>query len=426
MLEPIVVIGLAKSGASALSLLLDLNIPRNKILTYDAKLTTADTSKVEDVLQFKPKTLVVSPGVPLTTPWIVELQKSGAKITSELSLATQFLKTEKIIGITGSLGKSTTTAALGAAALAIDLNCFVGGNLGTPLSQYAHEVYSGQRKRAQYIILELSSFHLENCEGLSLDQSIITFLSANHLERYRNIEHYYETKLIIAEKTKGQVFLNQVGGDLKAYFYKTRTDSEKFVWIDQSTINEKDFNFTKAKILGRHNRDNLALAFAIIQKYAWHKDSVNALLGFSGLDHRLQNVGEFKGILFINDSKATALDSVTTAFNSCVDLNKSDKIHLLIGGRDKNLPWEDLNILGKTQQAEFYFFGECRDIARKNSRLQGQSFTYLQDALNAVFLNAKPKDIVLLSPGGTSLDEFKNFEDRGNCFVNAVLAFAKN
>lgn len=418
--QKIAIIGMGKSGEAALQLFLVQNYPRKQILTFDHKSSSADTQSFNYVLQWSPDILVVSPGVPLSTPWIQDLKKTGVKITSEISLACSFLNSEHIIGITGSLGKSTTVAALGAAAVAFDRFAFVGGNLGTPLSQYAVDLLTHKRPRAKVLVLELSSFQLENCEGLFVDEAVITFLSPNHLERYRDLQHYYETKWHLIEICKGPCFLNQLSGDL-ASFVSSHKKATSVRWVQPQSIDPKKFDFSKVHLIGPHNQQNLTLAWSITEYLQWPEACQKALYEFAGLEHRLQSLGEFHEILCVNDSKATALDSVLVAVDSCLKIPHKKTLHVLLGGRDKNLPWKDLALLQKNSRLHFYFFGECRLQAQAQSGLPGTSHVKLKSAVETALAAAKKGDILLLSPGGTSMDEFKNFEDRGNYFKKLII-----
>lgn len=181
---PVAIVGMAKSGESAERFLLARGLKREEVLTFDQKVPAQFNDPQALMSQGKPKTLVVSPGVPLKSSWIIEAQKAGVIVTSEINLACEVLADEKIIGVTGSLGKSTTVSLLGAGLSAFDKNAFVGGNLGTPFCEYATGVLTGKRPRAQWIVLELSSYQLENCKALKVNHAAITFLSANHMERY--------------------------------------------------------------------------------------------------------------------------------------------------------------------------------------------------------------------------------------------------
>lgn len=424
---PIAIIGMGKSGEAARRLLLLSGLDSQSVLTFDGKLASADFNDPEMLMKAaQPKTLVVSPGVPLATPWIQKAQASGIKITSEISLACSYLASEKVVGVTGSVGKSTTVSLLGAGLQNFSKDSFVGGNLGTPFAEYVSDVLEKKRPRAEWIVLELSSYQLENCENLKLDFSAITYFTSNHLERYENLEHYYGTKWKILSLTKKAMFLNKEGGDLVEYF-KSNGHSEQVQVISKKDPFLASYHLEKALLIGQHNQDNLALAATLALVAGWPPSAIEGMKSFKGLVHRLENVGTFKGIRFINDSKATAMDSVLIAATAAHDtLANSGRLFLLLGGRDKNLPWQDLVPLKNFKGVEPIFFGECRDIAQKKSFLDGPSFAHLNEALQYTFKNVKSGDTVLLSPGGTSLDEFKSFEDRGNFFKRNVEEFSKN
>ncbi|WP_413289531.1 UDP-N-acetylmuramoyl-L-alanine--D-glutamate ligase [Bdellovibrio sp. HCB337] len=420
---PIAIVGMAKSGESAERLLLARGFKKEDLLTFDQKAPAQFKDPQALMSQGKPKTLVVSPGVPLKSPWIVEAAKSGVFITSEINLACECLKDEKVIGVTGSLGKSTTVSLLGAGLSAFDKNAFVGGNLGTPFCEYAYGVLTGKRPRAQWVVLELSSYQLENCNQLKLDYSAITFLSANHMERYDSLQDYYKTKWQMIEQTKGPMFLNKNGGDLLHFAQKQSTYSRCIV-TSQDDKSLLPHVLSQSALLGSHNQDNIALAAQIALHCHWPISTLQAMKSFQGLEHRLENLGQFNGIRYINDSKATAMDSVLTAVTVAHEyLTPEGKLHVLLGGRDKNLPWDELWALKDLSRTEFVFFGECRKIAQEKSDLPGPQFEKLEDALTHIMNIAKSGDIVLLSPGGTSLDAFKGFEDRGNFFKEKVQNF---
>jgi UDP-N-acetylmuramoylalanine--D-glutamate ligase len=423
---PIAIIGMAKSGQSAKRLLLARGHKKEDIFTFDQKVPAQFSDPFELMTKGRPKTLVVSPGVPLKSSWIIEAQNAGVVITSEINLACECLVDEKIIGVTGSLGKSTTVSLLGAGLTAFDKNAFVGGNLGTPFCDYAYGVTTGERPRAKWIILELSSYQLENCASLNLSHSAITFLSANHMERYERLDDYYLTKWRMINKTSGTMFLNKNGGELLAFAEK-QPEFHRCVVVSRDDRSLTPHALSQSALLGSHNQDNIALAAQIALHCHWPISSLQAMKAFPGLEHRLENMGFFDGIRYINDSKATALDSVLTAVevaHAC--LSPRSVLHVLLGGRNKNLPWEALQTLGSLPRIEFLFFGECRQVAKEKSHLAGPEFAKLEEAITHVLTQAKTDDIVLLSPGGTSLDEFKGFEDRGHFFKEKVRSFYSN
>ncbi|MBC7458236.1 MAG: UDP-N-acetylmuramoyl-L-alanine--D-glutamate ligase [Bdellovibrionaceae bacterium] len=403
---------MGKSGTAAKNLLLARGTPASAVHTFDEKNMTADFTQWEQLNSLPVGALVVSPGVPLASAHIVALKSKGWKITSEINLACAHLTDEVVIGITGSVGKSTVTSLLGEALRTDDPNAFVGGNLGIPFAEYAFQLLT-QKKKARYIAIELSSYQLENCADLKLDYSAITFLSSNHLERYASADAYYMIKCEIGAKTKQTCVLNESSKDLVQYRARIPGKTEL---VSYQKSNEKSY-LEKSYLIGEHNLDNLAVALKLAQHLHLSAQALDAMTQFKGLYHRLETVGIFNGNLFINDSKATAMDSVQVATQAALTkTDKTKKLYLLLGGKDKNLPWNELNILSQYSNIHFIFFGQCGELAQLKSQLVGALYNKLGDAIKYVFKNLQPGDVVLLSPGGTSLDEFKNFEDRGNYF----------
>lgn len=417
--KPFVVIGLGKSGMAAVQLLKNTDLPATEVLMFDEK-KEGDLKSWEEIANLTPGTLVVSPGVPLKSSQIQKLTALGWGITSEITLACQFLTDEKLIGITGSVAKSTVTSLVGAGLLQDDPNAFVGGNLGVPFCEYAVGLQQGKPK-AKYIVLELSSYQLENCKDLKLDNSAITYLSANHLERYKSADEYYMTKCLIGERTKNICVLNSASEDNVKYASKV---PGKTLLTQAKTFSKPEL-LQKVKLLGAHNKDNFCVAYELVKATGLSDKAVLAMCEFTGLSHRIEFVAEHKQITFINDSKATAMDSVLVAVQAAQEkAGRSGTVHSLLGGKDKALPWEELRILAKEKQIQPVFFGACGELARQKMQMPDcPYFAKLNDALDSVFTKAKAHDVVLLSPGGTSLDEFKNFEERGNFFKEKVKTF---
>lgn len=406
---PIALVGLGKSGKSAYNFLIKMGFSDKDLITYDDKDSSALFTKSELLIEKSPNTLVISPGYPLKKEWIKQLANSGAFITSEISLASSVLTTEKVVGVTGSIGKSTVTSLIGEAFKVADPNAFVGGNLGIPFCEYAIKILTGGNK-AKWIALELSSYQLENCKLLKLEHSAITYLSPNHLERYSTLEEYYQTKLGILEITQGKCVING-----------TSLDTVKLTKQFADKIVQAHATHDQINLIGPHNRDNYAVALELTKLCKLQDPSIQAMKKYAGLSHRLEKVGTFKGITYINDSKATATDSVQVAVKGCLEsLPKHNCLYLLLGGRDKKLPWEELATLKIDSRLRFVFFGECGKEISYQADLAGPYFLTLKEATQHCKLHARAGDTVLLSPGGTSLDEFKNFEERGNFFKQLV------
>lgn len=416
--RPFVIVGLGKSGMSAAQLLKTTGVRTEDVLLFDEK-KESDLKSWEAIESLAPGTLVVSPGVPLKSPQIQKLKSMHWMITSEITLACQFLTDEKVIGITGSVAKSTVTSLVGEALKSADTHAFVGGNLGVPFCEYALGLLQGKNK-ACYLVLELSSYQLENCEDLKLETSAITFLSANHLERYSSVDEYYMTKCHISEITRKVCILNSASEDNVKYASKIKG---KVLLTRSETFSNPNL-LKKIKLLGAHNKDNFCVAYEIVKAMGLDDQAIQAMCDFKGLDHRIEFIAEHKGVAYINDSKATAMDSVFVAVQAAKEKASAGTVYAFLGGKDKNLPWEDLKVLANDKQIYPIFFGACGELARaKLQMVNSPYFAKLGDALDDVFTKVKPSDVVLLSPGGTSLDEFKNFEDRGNFFKTKVKNF---
>lgn len=408
MKSPFLIVGLGKSGLAARRLLRLIGVPDNEIKTFDDKIQSVDFSKPDDLGTFAPGTLVVSPGFSLKTPWLQNLLATGCDLTSELDLALRNMPMEKIIGITGSMGKSTTTTLLGVAASSFCSQVFVGGNLGTPLADYVSGVLEKKSPRAEWVVLELSSYQLENASSLQVEIGLLTALSPNHLERYSSLDEYYETKWRLKDRCKRGFLLNFDNPEVERWC-GPRLDSIC------GPVTARDYNFEDAKLIGSHNKQNLALAYSAANFLSWPDASLEAINNYRGLEHRLEFVTDKNGIQYINDSKATTIESVVAAVESCLPIVSADGLlHLFVGGKDKNLPWENLRILKNYSKIICHFFGECGELAQRKSQLTGSISVSLKTLLST--FKAKPGDVVLLSPGGSSLDEFKNFEVRGSHF----------
>ncbi len=419
--RPIAIIGMGKSGEASLQLLVEVGIPRSDLFTFDEKKVDVDFSSPTKLMaEGKPRTLLVSPGVPLSSPWIQKFLREGGHLTSELEIAFSQLKQEKVLCVTGSVGKSTTVSLLEAGIIASSESVFAGGNLGTPLAEYALDILNKKRERAIWVVLELSSFQLENFSNLKSIASAITSFTSNHLERYKSKDEYFRTKWSLVEKTLGPVVLNSHSSELKTYASRYMGKKE-LIWSSSAETSIPPDLLTEASLPGSHNKDNIAIAAALLNAAGLKDGYLKGLLTYRGLPHRMENLGKSSGgIQFVNDSKATTMESVLIAATSLLESSNNGTLWLLLGGRDKNLPWKELHSLQDKARLRFVFFGECRDEAQRQSKLSGQTFARLADAVHSLKSLAVAGDLILLSPGGTSLDEFKNFEDRGLQFKNYV------
>jgi UDP-N-acetylmuramoylalanine--D-glutamate ligase len=419
--RPIAVVGMGMSGEAARRLLLLNRVKKEDLVTFDDKPDAADYCDPAKMLEERgPRTLVVSPGVPLAKDWIQEFQDHGGLVTSELALGLHFLDRERVVGVTGSVGKSTTVSLLEAGLRAFSPESFVGGNIGRPLADYVSDFLERKRRRAPWVVLELSSYQLENCGHLQCELSALTYLTGNHLDRYPSRDAYYETKWELVRRTSKAVVLNSHGGDLRK-FAKGRRESAELLWTDQNDEELAGYELQDAKLLGAHNQDNIAVAVKLAREAGWPAEAIEGMKNFPGLPHRMENLGLRQRIRFVNDSKATTMESVKTAALGLYEqMDRKMHLVLLLGGKDKNLPWGELSELKKIQKLRPVFFGECGGKARTMSGLEGEVFPTLRAACEAMHSFVSQGDTVLLSPGGTSLDEFKNFEERGRFFAEQV------
>ena len=387
-------------------------------------------------------TLIVSPGYPLQTPWIQKILKSPSagvsyEITSEIALASLFLATETVIAVTGSVGKSTVTSLLAEALSSLGSPYFAGGNLGKPLSDYMGNLLERKESlapRAHTLALELSSYQIENLGSFKAHYSLITALTPNHLDRYPSLESYYETKWGLLQRTTRKVFLNSDSSEVQRAEKLFGVPKNLSVAWTSGKSPELEEVFKKKALVGSYNNQNLALALAICKELQWGKDAEQRVLSFQGLPHRLERVTALTDpFQAVNDSKATTLVSVLQALQSCLEiLPPNQTVHLLLGGRDKNLPWESLNSGNwPWSKIRIYYFGEVGPRAKLKINREGPVFGKLSLALDHLFSDPnespiKSNDLILLSPGGASQDEFSNFEERGNFFKSRLQRYLKS
>jgi UDP-N-acetylmuramoylalanine--D-glutamate ligase len=418
MQAPVAVVGLGATGKALMRLFGAYGIDRSQYVTFDAIDASADFNDPVQLLKnARPATLIVSPGVPLASAWIADFKKSGGTLTSEFDLCSKLVTSERIVAVTGSIGKSTCTSLLGEALRVVDPNVFIGGNLGLAWANYFADLKLGLRQKSLWQALEVSSYQIEGWTApLNIESAILTYLSPNHLERYPSLTDYYAVKWALLKRAVGKTFVN---GDCPAIREGLAQQGLAQKAIEAQA---KDFDTRAAKLLGEHNKQNLSLALHFVETHKMGEAAKKAILQFKGLEHRCENLGERKGVLFVNDSKATAIDSVQAAINglSATRQQRGGRLWVCLGGRDKKLPWPLLVSSFADQHITPIYFGECRQTIQKALSKEGPEFDKLSDVMAALPKLVRSGDIVLLSPGGTSLDEFKNFEERGSYFKSAI------
>jgi len=387
--------------------------------------------------------ICVSGGVPLSMPLIAEGIKQGKLITNDSQI---FLENTPCttVGITGSAGKTTTTTLVGrmAEAASNQLNpkyrkIWVGGNIGFPLIAYIDDM-----KANDLAVLELSSFQLEIMTRAPHVAAILN-VTPNHLDRHGSMAAYTAAKARILEfQTKDDItilgqddpgawnLVDKVRGKLITFGFDDPGVGEFGAFSQDGSVFMRDgeqsrllVNKDTIALRGKHNLLNVVAACAIA-KGAGLPDGCmqTGVEGFKGVAHRLEYVRTVRGAAWYNDSIATAPERTMAAIRSF-----DEPLILLAGGRDKDLPWDEFARLVKDRVRHLILFGEA---AEKISQSMAQTTknlvtisrcTGLEDAVHNAACVTQPGDVVLLSPGGTSFDEFRDFEERGECFRRWVM-----
>lgn len=446
--KKVVVIGYGKSGIAATRLLLvkgaqvvisekreKEELPPSMISTFEiAGGVIFETGGHKRETLTKADLVIVSPGVPREVYEVC--YKKDIPVWSELELAWRFLsekEKENTVAITGTNGKTTTTSIISELLKLSGYRVFTGANFGIPLSEYILS-----QTKTDKLVLEVSSFQLETVETFSPKVGVLLNITPDHLERYKNEEEYayYKYKLFERQKkedfsilpfkepwferfkemVKGTVLFFGKDKELSAYL----KNEEEFVL----KIGEKEevFSFLGFKLKGIHNKLNYIAGSLGARLLGASKESITRLIKeFVGFPHRLEFVGNFGGIYFINDSKATNVDATLQALNSV-----NYPVILILGGKHKGASYLPLASSIKEKVRSLILMGEARYIIAEE--LQGLTETYIVDnlaeALALAFRISQPGDTVLFSPACSSFDQFSDYQERGEIFRELVLKYA--
>jgi UDP-N-acetylmuramoylalanine--D-glutamate ligase len=390
--------------------------------------------------------LCVSGGVPLSIPLVSEAIQRGIPLSNDSQIFLEDAHCKNVIGITGSAGKTTTTSLVGEIAQkAINANlqhsayrkAWVGGNIGRPLIALMDEIESDD-----LVVMELSSFQLE-LMSKSPWMAVIMNISPNHLDRHKTMEAYTEAKahILSGQSDHDIAILNRddveawqmktrVVGDL-ASFGKEKPETLPGSYVANDWIHYQDSQssyqlmpLSEIKLRGEHNLSNTLAASTIACTAGFAPEAIRSAIGeFTGVPHRLELVRMWGGAAWYNDSIATAPERTLAAIRSF-----DEPLILMAGGRDKNLPWEELLQVAIDRIRYLVTFGEAAAKIEAvlvslpgNENLPRVICKRLKEAVEEVSSLVRDGDVVLLSPGGTSFDEFIDFEERGECFRKWVL-----
>lgn len=376
--------------------------------------------------------VVVSPGVPLNAFPVKRAQEKKIPVISELECASLFNE-KPIISITGSNGKSTTSALIYQMLKEAGKEVVLGGNFGTPFSRLVLE-----NPNADLYVLEVSSFQLEKIDSFSADVAVLTNLTPNHLDRYSSYQEYCleKGKLFTGQSKQGWAILNKKDhaflSELGVVFSENivltdveQATSTSSVFIDGKSLfvkgensQEKVCDLTEIMIKGRHNLLNSIASISAVLPFGVSVDSIRKVLTqFKGLSHRIEKVLSLNGVDYINDSKATSTDAVKQALNSF------NSIFWIAGGRNKGSDFSSLvpDVQGKVRGA--FFIGESKETLAEtfDSVIDVNLAASLEEATVQAKEKAQPGDVVLFSPGCSSFDMFQNFEQRGDQFKEIVF-----
>jgi UDP-N-acetylmuramoylalanine--D-glutamate ligase len=356
--------------------------------------------------------IVVSPSVPKFSPIFFEAQKHNVEVVGELEFAYQYSKC-RWIAITGSTGKSTTTALINAIFDRTNIPHYLCGNIGISAAEFAVKL-----PKDGVAICEVSSFQLETIKKFKPDAAILLNLYPNHLDRHSSLEEYYSMKMRIFENMKnGLIIINGDDENVEKYSKEVANLSQNSVVKFTQDLNLTGIDFENMKLVGNHNKLNAAAAVITAEFFGIDKKIIqNAVNGFCGLEHRMEFCGDVNGVKFYNDSKSTTGESMLAAVRGF----NEKSVHLIVGGKDKGVPFGDYGGTIKEYCKNVYAIGEAaKRIGDCWGEIVIQCHT-LQNAVKSVLETAKFGDVVVLSPACASFDQFKNFEDRGEQFKKIV------
>ncbi len=376
--------------------------------------------------------IVVSPGVPLDTPELAQVRSFGLPVIGELELAGRFLK-GRILAITGSNGKTTTTALAGEILQGAGFLTLVAGNIGVPVVS----LIEGSTD-STWSVLEVSSFQLESTEQFHPSIAVILNITPDHLDRHGTFENYALAKerIFAAQEANDSLVLNAENARAaeaatrsraRVYWFSIEDKVEQGAWVEgghviyRSTPKaeiESIMPLGNIPLKGAHNVENVLAAVCACRLAGAPPDAIRrAIEKFQAVEHRLEYVATVNGVEYYNDSKATNVDATAKAVAAF-----SGGIHLILGGKDKGSDYALLAQLLRERVRTVYTIGSA--AAKIESHLRGvvsiRSCETLANAVNAAAGAARPGEIVLLAPACSSFDQFENYEHRGRVFKELV------
>lgn len=440
------VIGAGRSGLSSARYLLSqgkkvILSDMNEGLLAEAKKALGNLDENNFIFgrQPSPKELdidciIMSPGIPLTIPPIVEANALGIKVIGEIELA-YLANKAKIIGVTGTNGKTTTTSLIGHLLNSDDYQTKVAGNIGKPMID---EVLALTDK--DVIALELSSFQLDTIEAFRPDIAVLLNLTPDHLDRHKTMENYLMAKanILKMQLASDKAILNQ--DDEAIFSLRDKTKAEVWTFSQKESVDRgiylKDGMLTlvdgaeislilakELQIKGKHNIENAMAASLVAYLFGVPIEKIKEGLGtFKAVSHRMEFVRAFEGVSYINDSKGTNPDATIKALESY-----ESPVIVILGGKNKGSDFSQLAKVVKENCKHALLLGEAKDALKEALLNEGFLSISECDSLELCIEKArglaKEEDIVLLSPACASWDMFNSYEERGDLFKKVVMEF---
>jgi UDP-N-acetylmuramoylalanine--D-glutamate ligase len=377
-----------------------------------------------DVLAARARTLIKSPGVPQSAPAVVAARAHGLPVVGEMELAWRLISNE-FIAVTGTNGKTTTTEWIGHIHREAALPVAVAGNVGTALASLVGRVAPDVT-----IVCEASSFQLEDTDYFAPEAAVLLNISPDHLDRHPSFDDYVAAKLkVFANQGNDDVAvapvdlgIEDIGGCARRVLFGVREDAELseragYLWWDEQPLIAVD----EIALPGAHNVQNAMAAAAVCLARGIEADAVaGGLRSFSGVAHRLEQIAVRDGVAWVNDSKATNVGSTIVALQAV-----EQPVHLIAGGVGKQQDFSPLAPLVARRCKAVYLIGEAAGDLEQALAGTGVALHQVGDLEHAVSLartEARPGDVVLLSPACASFDQYPNYEARGEHFRALVEA----
>ncbi len=432
----VVVVGMARSGVAAVEL---LHANRARVSATDQKPLTqlgeAATRLRELGVPFAQQSpevilsgdiLVISPGVPADLGPLNEARRRGILVIGEVELASRYLQ-GKVIGITGTNGKTTTTALVGHLLEDCGIPCQVGGNIGKPLCGMV-----ASSRPDKWNVLELSSFQLETIRRFRANIGVALNVTPDHLDRHHSIESYIAEKARLFENQQASDFAVLNAGDFTTATYAARSAGAAYwfslarpvtpgIWFEGGTIvleGEPLIEASRLRIRGEHNIEN-AMAAAMAARLAGAEPSAIArsLTSFEAVEHRLEFVRDVEGVSYYNDSKATNVDATLKSLSAF-----TGSLWVILGGKDKESDYRPLAeaMRSKTKAALLIGAAAGKIAGQLAGAVPVEHCGTLDAAVRHAHRAAAPGDTVLLAPACASFDQFESYEHRGRVFKSLV------